>query len=182
MGKHKQVVCDTSITTRRSWQNGCGFRGDVGSCRMWVTPRDFPLSFSGLPLTLLVSCGERIGPIFLDVCAGCSLESLQHWGIFSGSWSGGAFASCCVTHSVWTSRPCSSVPLILPIQPAQKQSSHISYGHFFLNRTSQVGGNVPNRAGCHDSCCRGTVGAMPGMPWILHPSVCQYSVFHVTVS
>lgn len=86
---------------------------------------------------------------------------------------GGAFASRCVTRSVWTSCPCSSVPLILPIQPPLQQSWHISQDHFFLNRTSQVGGNVPNRAGCHcpdtTAAAEGPARAMPEILWIFHP-------------
>lgn len=172
-GDNINRLCVSHINNNKwqPWRSGCGFRGDVGSCRMWVTPRDLS---SGLPLTLLVSCGKKIGPIFLAVCAGCSLESLQGWCIFSGSLHGLEEPLRRVVSHAACELPVPAPPCLWSC-PSSHHSSragwHISQGHFFLNRTS------PGRWKCgqqgrvslhwHESRCRETS---------------QYSLFHVTVS
>lgn len=162
---------------QRSWRNGCGFQGDMDSCRMWVTPRDFPLSFSGLPLTLLVSCGERIGPTFLDVCAGCSLEPSQRRGIFSGS-----------LHEVEKSlrRIVSPAACELPVPappclwscPSSHRSSRADTSATAIS--SLIGG--PRWAemcrtgqGATDTAAaaEGPVGAMPETLCVFHPFACR---------
>lgn len=112
---------------------------------MWVTPIDFPLSLSGLPLTLLVSCGERIGPIFLDLCTLAIFWSCYNTSIFL------------VVHYIKSKSLCvvlchtqraNFLELICSFDPTSHNSSRADSSAMTISSligSPQVDGNVPNR-------------------------------------
>lgn len=111
---------------------------------MWVTPGDFPLSLSGLPLTLLVSCGERIGPIFLDLCTLAIFSSCYNTSIFL------------VVHYIKSKSLCvvlchtqraNFLELICSFDPTSHNSSRTNSSSTTISSligALQVGGNAPN--------------------------------------
>lgn len=128
----------------------------MDSCRMWVTPIDFPLSLSGLLLTLLVSCGERIGPLFLDLCMLAVFWS-YNTSIFLGVpyiKSKSLYVVVCHTQHVnFLELLCSFDPTIHNSSRADSPTMTVSS----LIGAPQVGGNVSNRGWWQ-----------PRRPWVQH--------------